>query len=81
MCSQTTEHPHQYIKSKILYTKMPPKITKLNHQITKQIHIQEANLPIQIPKIINKCILPNKVAMTSLDQNSRRNPQKLYRAC
>ena len=66
----------QFIKTfRLTYTKVHPPITKVHLpftqiilrpitklylQITKQIHIQEAKLPVQILEIINRCLLLNK---------------------
>ena len=65
MFSRATEHHLPYIKSKIQYTKKLPQTTKLNHQITKQIHISEAKLPVQILEVINRYPLPNKAVRST----------------
>ena len=60
MCSRATEHPLLSINSKIQYTKIPSRTSKLHHQITKQIHIPKSKIPIQIPEVINRYPLHNK---------------------
>ena len=75
MCSRATEHPLLFIKSKLHYTKILLWITQLYRQTTKQIHIREAKLLVQIPKVINMCLLLNKAAMTLPDPDLRRRLQ------
>ena len=78
-CSQTIDHPRQYINSKLHSTKIPLQITKIHCQIIKKILIQEIKLSVQIPKIINKFLLPKKLIMIPLDPDLR-SPQNIYRA-
>ena len=76
MCIQATEHPLLFIKSNLHYTKISLQITNLHHQTTRQIHIPEAKLLVQIPEVINRCLLPNKAVIILLDPDSRRSIQE-----
>ena len=64
-----------FIKSKLHYTKILLQITKLHHQIIKQIYIPESKLPVQIPEVINRYILFDKAVMTLPDPDLRRGLQ------
>ena len=70
---RATEHTLLFIKSKLHYTKIPFRITKLQCQTAKQTHIHEAKLSVKIQKVINRCLLLYKAVMTLVDPDSRKS--------